>query len=442
MLELVLIWLGLLLALIIFAAPKAGGGGALILSYFLGLSLIHVPGALLFLVPQPTLPDARETEIGFTLTVIGMAAFVAGAIFGRANYRREVPPTGTADSITVLAPYIWFLIAAGSVCYFVLMPLAGRIPSGTALVSSLGALLIIGIWLRFYTANLAANTSRTISTLMLVPLLPVATLAGTGFVGFGVYWALSCIAFLFVIASSRFLFYVGAPIGGILGLSFFTVYLALRGMLRLLVTVQAGLSDVFGVIQQMFENFQLLDLSSPLLAYAVDQRLNQNYFVGVAAERYQSHEVDLAYGSTVQLWALIPRALWPDKPQIGGGLDLVSNFTGLPFDPTTSVGAGQVLEFYMNFGMAGLILGFFILGFILMRLDLRIMEALQECNMRKLLLYALPGLALMQPGGNLLEIMVAAAGALASSRLIGMTGIFDSRRSAKPANEPVPQPVE
>lgn len=441
MLELVLIWLGLLIALIAFAAPKAKGGGALIVAYFLGLSLIHLPGALLFLIPQPNLSDARETEIGFTLTVIGMAAFVAGAIYARATYGGKLQ-AASKNAIPVLAPYIWPLIFAGFIFYFVLMPLAGRIPSGTSLVSSLGALLIIGIWLRFYTAALAANTLRMMTTLMLLPLLPVATLAGTGFVNFGIYWALSCIAFLFVIARTRLWFYLSAPVGGVLGLSFFAVYLILRSSVRVLVTVQAGLSDVLLSIQQMFDNFQLLDLSSPLLAYAVDARLNQNYLVGLAAERYQFGDIDLAYGSTVQLWAFIPRALWPDKPQIGGGLDVVSNFTGLVFSPDTSVGVGQVMEFYMNFGMPGLILGFFILGFILMRLDLRIMEALQACDMRKLLLYALPGLALMQPGGNLLEILVAAVGAMVSSRLLGMTGIFDSAASANPADRPVPQLAE
>ena len=442
MLELLLIWLGLLIALVAFAAPKPGAGGALILSYFLGLSLIHVPGALLFLDPRTILTDGRETETGFTLTVIGMAAFVAGAIYARANYGEKIQAAASVDAIPVLSPYIWPLIIAGFISYFVLMPLAGQVPSGTALVSSLGALLIIGIWLRFYTANLAANTSRTITTLLLLPLLPLATLAGTGFVGFGIYWALSGITFLFVIARTRFWFFVGAPVSGVLGLSFFAVYLSFRNAVRALVTVQAGLPNILASIQQMFDNFQLLDLSSPLLVYAVDARLNQNYLVGLAAERYQFHEIDLAYGSTVQLWALIPRALWPDKPQIGGGLDVVSNFTGLTFDQATSVGAGQVLEFYMNFGMPGLILGFFILGIILMRLDLRITEALYSCNMRKLLLYGLPGVALMQPGGNLLEIVVAVAGAMASARLLGMTGFFDPAASANPANKPVPQPAE
>ena len=77
---------------------------------------------------------------------------------------------------------------------------------------------------------------------------------------------------------------------------------------------------------------------------------------------------DFAYGGTVPLWGFVPRALWPDKPAVGGGGSLVSEYTGIPFGEGTSVGAGQVLELYVNFGIPGVLAGFTGLGFLLMRL--------------------------------------------------------------------------
>jgi hypothetical protein len=283
--DLLLIWVGLLIALVAFAVREPGTGGALVLSYFLGLSLIHVPGALIYLDPLSIAPSRMETELGFTLTVVGMAAFVAGAILARATYV-ESHVESVADVVPVLSSYTWPLIIFGVVSYFVLMPRAGAIPSGTALVSALGALLIVGLWLRFYTANLTGNPGRTLTTLLLLPFLPLATLTTGGFLGFGVYWALSCVTFLFVIARRRFWFYLGSPVFGVLGLSLFAVYFSLRDTIRIVVgVIGAGLFDRLAAIWEIAQRFELLDFNSPLLIYAIDQRLNQNYLVGYAAER-------------------------------------------------------------------------------------------------------------------------------------------------------------
>ena len=52
LLELLFVWAALLVALVVFAIGRPGRGGALTLAYFLGLSLIHVPGVLPFLDPD------------------------------------------------------------------------------------------------------------------------------------------------------------------------------------------------------------------------------------------------------------------------------------------------------------------------------------------------------------------------------------------------------
>ena len=73
---------------------------------------------------------------------------------------------------------------------------------------------------------------------------------------------------------------------------------------------------------------------------------------------------------------------------------------------------------------SGLIGGFFLLGVVLMRIDLGMMRALRNADMRNLLLYALPGLTLMQPGGNLQEVIIAVIGAMVASRMVIALGLF------------------
>jgi hypothetical protein len=111
---------------------------------------------------------------------------------------------------------------------------------------------------------------------------------------------------------------------------------------------------------------------------------------------------------------------------------LVTDFTGLEYAEGTSVGAGQVLEFYANFGIPGVLAGFAILGFILMRIDQAAMRALAMRNIGGVAQTLLPGLALVQPLGNLLEIVVATTSAIIVSRLLVHSKLLSSRPTQKP----------
>ena len=76
---LILIWLAVGISLAWLVNQKQRGSAGLSLAYFLGLSLIHVPGALIYL-------DAGEsdhTRIGFEQTIIGMVAFLGGVMLAR-----------------------------------------------------------------------------------------------------------------------------------------------------------------------------------------------------------------------------------------------------------------------------------------------------------------------------------------------------------------------
>jgi hypothetical protein len=436
-LTLLVIWVGLLIALVLFAIGRPGRGGALTLAYFLGLSLIHVPGVLPFLDPESGLDDWDETQLGFELTLLGMAAFVLGAVMARWMDRRRAVASGASPRrrAQVVEGLGRRTVMLGVVAYFFLLPLSGRIPSLTAVVSPFATLLILGFWLVLYGA-VAADRRRTLANLAVLPLLPMATLVTGGFLGSGVYWMLSVLAFLFVITRQRSWFYVAAAPAVFLGLSLFVTYMGQRvGIREAISQEQAGLLDRLDRASAIITEFELLDLSSPTQVTVLDGRLNQNGLVGAGVINHEDGGAPFAYGATIGLWALIPRVIWPDKPEVGGGGSIVSDFVGARFAEGTSVGAGQVLEFYINFGIPGVLLGFLGLGYLLMRLDQGIMRSLAADDMHGLLLRAMPGLMLLQPGGNLLEILVGCVAACVTACLVISLRFFNVPSAARPRRQ-------
>jgi hypothetical protein len=429
---LLLIWFLLLAVFIRFGLGRGPSTGALTLAYFLGLSLIHVPGLLAYLDPASMIPFQEETRIGFELTLEAIAVFVFGVLVARRRFGRVVGSRATqrreADMFESLG---WRAIVIGIVAYFVIQPLSFSIASMTAVVSQLGTLKIIGFWLRLHGAVLAHSRQRIVSALALLPALPLSTLTLGGFLGYGIYWVLSVLSFLFVIVRRRSYFYLAAPIVVLFGLSMFITYMGQRPDIREVVWQEdTGLLERIDRVSTLVTKFETLDLSNPIQRAHLSLRLNQNYLIGIGVKRYRSGEVDLAYGATVPAWSLIPRAVWPNKPVIGGGLDVVADFTGLEFNKKTSVGAGQVLEFFYNFGMPGVLVGFFVLGFTFMWLDYKIIDALAARDLRRFLYFAMPGLVMLQPGGNLLEILVALVAAVAMSRLLVMMPILKLQQVA------------
>jgi hypothetical protein len=75
------------------------------------------------------------------------------------------------------------------------------------------------------------------------------------------------------------------------------------------------------------------------------------------------------------------------------------------------VGVGQVLEFYLNFGFAGVFLGFLSLGILLRVMDMVAAYKLTCGNYWGFLSWFLPALGLIQPGGSLVEVVGSTAAA-------------------------------
>jgi hypothetical protein len=329
------------------------------------------------------------------------------------------------------------MMGLGIFSYFVILPASKLLPSFTAVIASISTLLIIGLWLRLYSAVATSDFGRIATTFAMLPLLPVATLVTAGFIGYGVYWILAVITFYYVISRQKIWYYIAAPVIVFLGLSLFVTYMGERGNIREAVWQErASFGERLDRVAALITNFQFIDLEKGEHLVALDDRLNQNVFVGTGVRRYHEGAVDLKYGGTVPWWGVIPRAMWPEKPNVGGGTVVVGDFTGMTLAEGTSFGAGQVLELYANFAMPGVLIGFFIIGIALMWLDRNIMRAFAIGDLRGLLINAMPGLTLLQPGGNLIEIMVATV-----SSVIVARGVLFIERGRLPAAAPPTQPL-
>jgi hypothetical protein len=419
MLTLLLIWIAVGVALALLSRRSGAG---LPLAYFLGLSLIHVPGAIIYLDVE----EWNRTRLGFEQTVIGTVAFLIAVIIVRimmflrradrnAGVGRTYLTPGSAAALNRLALLYCLL---GGVAYFVLMPLSGYMPSTTAIISSFGSLIVVGACLRLWVGQEGRNWLKVWSTIALLTLLPLFTLVQTGFIGFGTYWALGILSFFFAQTTRRLLLLCLAPVVFFVGLSVFVNYMASRNDIRHVVWNDgASLGDRLDRVGDVFANFEWLDLSNSRHRKAIDNRLNQNFLIGVAVKRLKFGQQQYASGETISnmIVSLIPRVLWPDKPEIGGGGNVVTEFTGIRFARGTSVGAGQVFEFYVNFGTWGVIGGFLLFGLLLGYMDLLIIEYLRKGDQGRFLLWFILGVSLLQPGGNLVEIVVSAAGAAAGA---------------------------
>src|SRR5262249_48830964 len=211
---------------------------------------------------------------------------------------------------------------------------------------------------------------------------------------------------------------VGGSLAVYIGLSIFVNYFAHRTEFRQIAWSGASTAERLSAAAEMFSDFHWFDPTDVEQLSALDKRLNQNYFVGIAAERIQQQQVEYLYG--LSIWegiiALVPRALWPEKPVYGGSGTIVRDMTGLDLEQNnTAWGVGNVMEFQINFGTPGVIVGFLIVGFLVGWLDYKAACADARGDLSRLMLCFLVAVALIQPGNSIVEMAGGSAAAAAAA---------------------------
>ena len=243
---------------------------------------------------------------------------------------------------------------------------------------------------------------------------PILMLLLGGFLSYGSAAIIIVSSVLTISTRSYGRLLVGLTVFVYLSLSIFVNYFQHRTEIRDQVWGGAPLEARVQSVIDVGRDFEWFDPTNRKHLIALDRRLNQNYFVGLAARRIQQGQVDYLKGNLVWegLAALVPRAFWPEKPVFAGSPKIVSKMTNLRLSTTTSFGVGNVMEFQINFGIPGVVIGFLVLGWLIGTLDLKAAVAEGRGDLGVVILFFLPCVALIQPNGSLVELFSGSAAAL------------------------------
>ena len=417
----------------------------LVLAYLANLWLIHWPAALTFLFPLTAGAEADRVIRGFHYSTLGVLGFMVGAVLLGPVLLRvlEAPRSHSraAEQRTPNPRLPWSYILLGITSYLILGPLLGGIPTVSALVSATTQLVIAGFCLALWYYWFSAQRRKFYALLFMASLLPIVTILRQGFLAFGAAALITIVAFVAVFYRPRWKLFLFTGVIAYVGFSFYVTYMRDRSLLR--ETVWGGQSAIQRVtrLSRTIAGIEWFDPSNPNHILRVTGRLNQNFLVGASVERMEARANDFAGGETVAqaFLSLIPRAIWPDKPFRAGSPGIVTQYTGISFAAATSVGIGQVMEFYINFGGAGVVVGFMLLGMILTMIDTWAGQRLWAGDWLQFTVWYLTGLAMIQAGGSLIEVVSSAGAALLAALLVNR---YVMRiRFGPPPRQPVPQSV-
>jgi len=255
----------------------------------------------------------------------------------------------------------------------------------------------------------------------MIPLLPILSILTRGLMGIGAMMAFAVLLFLARFIRAKLKTIIIGMIVGYISLSFYVTYMRDRPQLRGVIWSRAPAMDRIMALQKTFFEPEWFNPFNFTHLATVDERINQNILVGMAVEHLKTGSIDYARGYTIyeSVLALFPRILWPEKNVYAGSGDIVSKYTGLTFYGATSVGVGEVMEFYINFGRTGVMIGFLIIGILIKMADLLCGYALLKEDSMVFILWFLVGISLSGGvGGSLVEVTASCGASIVVAHLV------------------------
>jgi len=426
---------------LIYRHWRPGRGVGLILSYVVSFGAIHWLAPALDLLPwydhrYPALVAEGMRQSGIAMLTFAIGVEGALWVMGRrAAAAGEEDEELDAQSASVNPRTTTTYLVIGAVLQVILFPIAHGLPSITALVSTGSTLFVIAMGLKCWNGWLR-NDMRTVWLwLAASTLLPFFTVTTQGFLGYGMAAMMTVFAFVAAFYGPRVKVLLLGLVVAYLGLSVYVTYMRDRAEIREVVWSGSSLGDRTSRLADTLASAEWFDPRNVDHLSRIDERLNQNFLIGAAVKHIETGGASFAHGATVAEAAMgiVPRALWPNKPVSAGSGDLVSIHTGIQFDRNTSVGIGQVMEWYINFGTVGVLLGFLLIGALMAVADRSAFLALSRGDVETFTLWYLPGLSMLQLGGSFVEVTsTAAAGIVVALVLNTVT----RRLPADPAMEP------
>src|SRR6266576_3448800 len=370
-LELELIWFVAVLGGVIAISWFGPGSSGLTLSYLISLGFIHFWGGFIHARSWYHGGESDFTHLGFDQFAWAVTGFAAGRFIFAPLISKRLPVSEARTAAPGLAK--WSL-ALGVLLYGFLRTLLSNVPSFGAVASCGCALFIAGLCLFAWEGLRLRQPMKLALVLLSLVFLPFFTIVSAGFLGYGAAATCVVVSFLSCQVRSRIsaLFFLSITI--YLGFCTFMTYMRDRADIRdEMWDEDSTFAQRVDRLKTTFTDFERVDFSSQDQLDRIEGRLNQNDLVGRAVFMLDGGQVDFAEGETFRqaLISLVPRIFWPSKPVTAGSPDIVSYFTGMYFATGTSVGIGQVMEGYVNFGTPGVVVLFVILATVLGVVDVR-----------------------------------------------------------------------
>lgn len=398
-------------------------GVGLPLIYLLDLSLVHLPGALAYAMAyyEPTdqvLLDGqsslKNTFTGFQISLLALPGLITGWLLASRFVKDKVRQVVSVPTPLLSTGLARFLFTLSLLFFFFLLPFMVLIPSLGSLGSSGVSLSMVAVCITCWRAYQRRDYKKLLVWLIgSMICFPLVTVLIMGFINHGAAAAMVVVMFVFTFFRPRWVPAVSMAILLYLGMTLYVNYMWSRNAIRSSVWGEQQFSYRIDKIRLMLVNFKMFDPWNHNHLETVDGRLNQNHLVGRCANYMQRSTLNFAHGGTIAVAATawIPRFLWRNKPSTAGSGGLVSLYTGMEFAKGTSVGLGEVLEFYINWGGWFVFVGFVGLGFVQRWIDLRAWRYLANNDYWSFARWFLPGLGLMMAETNTATMVAAASAA-------------------------------
>lgn len=396
------------LAFLIHVLGSARESLGLPIAYLFALLFIHLPGAFAQIVGGPDLTPVAYTEMGIRITMFGVSAFVGGVLLGgggKREYSERLPDHGERV-------FPIFCLVAGLITTYGVSRLT-ELPSVGAALDKGGAIWVLGVLLglrvELQRRNLR-NTAWWFAAMMVYPLL---TLLLAGFLSFGSTPVFVVLAGIMVATRSKWRRWGGLILFSFVFFHVFLSYFQNREEIRDAVWGNESISRRIEASLKILTELQIFNPYNDRQVQALDQRLNQNYFVGMVEEGFKTETLHYSKwdGLNDMLLSLIPRIIWAEKSVFGGSPGVIADLTGFVVNQATSFGVGHVLDLYRIYGLISLIIGFLALGLIFGYLDREAAIASRTGDFGRAIACVLPLVAMIHPNGSLVELVGGAAAA-------------------------------
>jgi hypothetical protein len=358
------------------------------------------------------------TTLGLQQSLAGMVGLTVGLLLLAPRLVRRMERNAhisaePKDSGHVLSKGIFVALAVGLAAS--ILSLMARDLRGSAVISTmlnaLQQLVLLAMCLLSYKLFLAKSVFSWMVVLGAAALFPVAGLVSSGIASVGATASVLLIMFYLSCRGLEKRTVLLLTIAAYLGLSLFVPYMRSRDAVRSDVTARAPFTQRVDSASLILEDATPFSLSNTEHINLVIVRLDNNAIVGAAVLALQNGIVPYALGSSFLSIpvALVPRAIWSNKPSLAGGSRFVTYYTGIVYNEETSAGVGPVLEGYANFGTVGVFALFMLFGIALVIFDAQSHAALRQGNIQAFSIWFLTGTYLVNPSDFLATVVAGMA---------------------------------